>query len=139
MATQNFEDILTQMTKPEVPEMKHEETLANLIIKTKSRAAVSFWWLCIPLYVITALVMKSFYVPGITFISVLHELTSTKSYTGILLFIVLPVVLITANFLSIWQLFFLYSSLTKKGFVKTIARELIIIIISLLLLIIYFL
>jgi len=127
------------MTKPEVPKMKHEESFANLIIKTKGRVAVSFWWLCIPLYVIAALVMKTFYVPGITFMSVLHELTSTKSYTGILLFIVLPVVLIIANFISIWQLYFLYSSLTKTGFVKTIARELIIIIISLLVLSIYFL
>ena len=139
MANQNIEEILNNMSKPEVQEMKHEEMLAKVVIKSKGKVALSFWWLCIPLYLIAAFAMKSFYVPGSTFSSTFHELTDTKSYTAIALFIVLPVALIIVNALSIKQLFYLYSSLTKSGFLETIAFELVIIILSVLMLIIYFL
>ena len=139
MATQNFEDILNNITKPEVPELKHEAMLSKIIIKAKSKSVVSLWWLCIPLYIIAALLMKSFYVQGTSLISNLHQLTDSKSYTSVLLFIVLPVLFIIINVLSIKQLFFLYSSLTKTSFLKLIAVHVFIILLSLLVLLIYFL
>ncbi len=139
MAIENFEETLSKMTKPEISELKHEDMLPGIIMKAKDKSVVSFWWLCIPLYVIAAFVMKSLFVPNASFLSVFNELASSKRYTAILLFFVLPLILIAVNLLSIKQLTFLYASLKRKEFIKTIFVELLIIIFSLLVLIIYFL
>jgi hypothetical protein len=135
----NFENILNNMTKPDVPELKHEDMLPGMIMKAKGKTAVSFWWLIIPLYVIAAFVMKSFYMPGSSFISILHQATNSNSYITVLLFLVLPIILTIANVLTIKQLFFLYGSLKKEAFIKIIVVELLIILLSLLVIIIYFL
>ncbi len=139
MTTEKFADVLSNMTKPEVNELKHEDDLSKVIMKAKARSAVSFWWLCIPLYIIAALIMKSYYAPNGSLIKILHEFTDSKGYTTILLFFILPVLLIVINLLTIKQLYFLYSGLTKAGFLKTIAVPILIIFLSLLVLLIYFL
>ena len=56
---QNFENKLIQMTKPEVSQLKHQDMLANEITKAKDKSVVSWWWLCIPLYIIATLIMKT--------------------------------------------------------------------------------
>jgi hypothetical protein len=134
MSTENFEDILKNMEKPDVNDLKHAAMLPGMISKTKGRSVVSLWWLFIPLYVIATLLMKSFYVPGTSLTSLLHDFASSKTYTSVLLFYILPVLLIIINIASIKQLYFLYGSLTKTGFLKIVWSQLIIIIISLLVL-----
>jgi hypothetical protein len=134
MATENFEDILENMEKPGVPELKHATMLPGMIAKAKDRSVVSLWWLFVPLYVIAALLMKSFYVPGTSLTSLLHEFAGSKIYTSVLIFYILPVLLIIINIISIRQLYFLYSSLTKTGFLKMAWSQLVIIIVSLLVL-----
>jgi hypothetical protein len=134
MSTENFEDILNNMEKPGVPELKHAAMLPGMIAKTKDRSAVSLWWLFIPLYVIAALLMKSFYVSGTSFTSLLHDFAGSKTYTSVLIFYILPVLLIITNIISIKQLYFLYGSLTKTGFLKIIRTQLLLIIVSLLIL-----
>jgi hypothetical protein len=134
MSTEDFEDTLKNMEKPGVQDLKHEAMLPGMIAKTKSRTVVSLWWLFIPLYVIATLLMKSFYVPGTSLTSLLHDFESSKTYTSVLLFYILPALLIIINIISIKQLYFLYGSLTKTGFLKIVWSQLIIIIISLLVL-----
>ena len=134
MSTENFEDILKNMEKPDVNDLKHAAMLPGMISKTKGRSVVSLWWLFIPLYVIATLLMKSFYVPGTSLTSLLHDFASSKTYTSVLLFYILPALLIIINIISIKQLYFLYGSLTKTGFLKIVWSQLIIIIISLLVL-----
>src|SRR5215469_13956062 len=97
MSTENFEDILKNMEKPGVPELKHATMLPGMIAKVKDRSVVSLWWLFIPLYVIAALLMKSFYVPDTSLTSLLHEFSREKTYTSVLLFYVLPAFLIVIN------------------------------------------
>src|SRR5437868_11774120 len=139
MTTENFEENLKKITKPEMSELKHEVMLSKIIIKTKDRSVVSFWWLFIPLYVIAAFIMKSYYTPNASLITILHEFADSKGYTTVLLFFILPVLLIVINLLSIKQLYFLYNGLTKAGFLKTIAVQILIIVFSLFVLLIYFL
>jgi hypothetical protein len=136
MSTENFEDILKNMEKPGVQNLKHEAMLPGMIAKTKSRSVVSLWWLLIPLYVIACLLMKSFYVPNTSLTSLLHEFSNEKTYASVLLFYILPALLIIINIISIKQLYFLYGSLTKAGFLKMIWSQLFIIIVSLLVLLI---
>ena len=38
MKMKNFENILIQMTKPEVSQLKHQDILANAIIKAKDKS-----------------------------------------------------------------------------------------------------
>ena len=139
MKTDHFEDILKNITKPEVPELKHEDMLSQMIMKVKDKSVVSFWWLCIPLYIIAAFLMKSSYYPKTTFTSILHEFTNTKNYISVLIFFVLPVLLIVINLITIKQLSFLFSGLTKTEFLKTIVTQIVIILFSLFVLSIYLL
>ncbi len=139
MTTNHFEDILENMTKPEIRELKHEAALSKIIMKAKNRSVVSFWWLCIPLYIIVALIMKTYFTPNVSLTSTLHEFTKSRSHAAILLFLVLPLLLIVINLLSIKQLFFLYNTLVKEEFLKKIATQILIILFSLFVLFIYFL
>ncbi len=139
MTTENFEDSLKNMTKTEVPELKHEIMLSKIIKKAKAISTVSFWWLCIPLYVIAAFIMKSYYTPNASLIKILHEFTDSKGYTEVLLFFILPILLIVINLLSIKQLYFVYSDLTKARFLKMSFAQISIILLSLIVLLIYLL
>ena len=139
MAIENLEDTLKNMTKPDVKELKHEAALSKMVLKVNARSAVSFWWLCIPLYIIAALIMKSYFVPNASFISALRAFTNSRSYTAVLLFLVLPFFLILISLVSIKQLFFLFNSLTKEALLKKISIQILIILLSLIVSIIYFL
>ena len=113
--------------------------LSKMIMKVKDKSVVSFWWLCIPLYIIAAFLMKSSYIPKTTFISILHEFTNTKGYIAVLIFFVLPVLLIVINLITIKQLRFLFSGLTKTEFLKNIVTQIVIMLFSLFVLTIYLL
>lgn len=134
----SFEDLLSNMSKPEVSDLKHAGLLAKAITNAKDKTVVSFWWLLIPLYVLAALVMKSIYMPHNSFRDNLHELASKDSYTSLLLFLVLPILLIIINTLSIRKIYFLSGKPELSGFVKHNYTYILFIIVSLLLLIIYF-
>lgn len=137
MEMKNFEEILINMSKPEISQLKHQDMLAKAIINAKGKSVVSFWWLCIPLYLMAAFAMKSIYFPQTPLISTFRELTDQKGYMAVLLFVVLPVILIIINLLTIRQLFFLYGNTKVTRFIKTVLAQILIIILSLLILIIY--
>jgi hypothetical protein len=107
MEMENFEDKLSQITKPDVSQLKHQDMLANEIIKAKDKSVLSWWWLSIPLYIIAALLMKSAFMPHTTLISNLQDLTSRDKYSTLLFFLVLPLIFIAINLISIRKIYFL--------------------------------
>jgi len=129
---------LNEMTKPEIGELKHEDMLAKGITKIKDKSTVSLWWVSIPVYLVAAFVMKSFYTPHLSIASAFHEMFGIKSYIGVLLFLVLPIILIIINLINAKQLFFLYGNSKRTAFLKMIYIETLMIILSLIVLLIYF-
>jgi hypothetical protein len=137
MEMQNFEEKLMQMTKPEVSQLKHQDMLAKAITKAKDKSVLSWWWLSIPLYIIAALIMKSAFMPGTTLISNLHELTGKEKYTTILFFLVVPVAFILFNVLSIRKIYFLSGNPKTINFLKAVWFNVLIVLLSFLILLIY--
>ena len=139
METENFENKLIQMTKPEVSQLKHQDMLANAITKAKDKSVVSWWWLCIPLYIIATLLMKTFFIPGTTLISNIHKLTGKEMYSSVLFFFLLPIVFITINFISIRKIYLLSGNPKMVNFIFSIWFNAVIIIFSMLVILIYLL
>jgi magnesium-transporting ATPase (P-type) len=137
MEMQNFEEELIQMSKPEISQLKHQDMLANAITNAKDKSVLSWWWLCIPLYIIAALLMKSFFMPDTTLISNIHELVSKERYTSVLFFLIVTVLLIIFNIFSIRKIFFLSGSPKTINFLKTVWFNVLILILSTLILLIY--
>lgn len=134
-----FEKTLFQMTKPEVSQLKHQEMLANAISKAKNKSVLSWWWLSIPLYILAALLMKSIFMPSTTFLSNLNDLASKQEYASVLFFAVLPVFFMGLNFRSIRKIYFLSGSPKSINFLKTVWFNVLIIIASVLVVLIYLL
>jgi len=134
---ENFEETLFKMTKPEVSQLKHQDTLANAITKAKDKSALSWWWLSIPLYMLATLLMKSFFMPSTTLMSNLHDLTSKEKYSSVFFFVFLPIIFIAINFISIKNIYFLSGSPKSLNFFQAVWFNVLIIIASILILIIY--
>jgi len=134
---ENFENKLIQMTKPEVSQLKHQDMLANAISKAKDKSVVSWWWLCIPLYMIATLLMKTFFIPGTTLISNIYALKGKERYSSVLFFMVIPIVFIIINVISIRRIYLLSGSPKSIYFIRAIWFNALIIILSMLVLIIY--
>ena len=137
MELQNFENSLLKMTKPEVSELKHQDMIADAIIKAKDNSALSWWWLCIPLYVIAAFCMKSLFMPQATLITSIHEFSSKEKYLSILLFLIVPIAFIILNFFSIRKVHQTSGSSVNLNLFKHVWFNVLIILFSILILIIY--
>jgi len=139
MNSKNFEEKLIHMTKPDISQLKHQDMLAKAIIHAKDKSVVSFWWLGIPIYLLAAFAMKSIYIPHMSFTSSFHELTDKQGYMAVIIFILLPIILIIINLISIRQLYYLYGNTKVKVFIKTVLAQILIIILSMVIFIIYLL
>jgi hypothetical protein len=137
MEKQNFEKKLTDMTKPEIPNFKHEDMLASAIINAKDKSVVGWWWLSVPLFIIMMLLMKSFYMPGTYLITSIHELAGKEKYMLLVFFFIAPLVLIIVNILTIRKIYFLSGSPKSMSFLETVWFNVLIIVLSVLILIIY--
>jgi hypothetical protein len=137
MDTQNFEEKLKQMTKPEINQLKHQDMLADAITKAKDKSVVSWWWLIIPLYVISTLLMKTFFMPGTTLISNIHEFTSRQRFTSTIFLLILPIIFTLVSFLNIRKVYSLSGSPKSVNFLKTVWLDILTILFSILILIIY--
>jgi hypothetical protein len=137
MNMQSFEEKLKQISKPEISQLKHQDMLANEIIKAKDKSVLSWWWLSIPLYIIAAFLMKTFYMPHTTLISNIHDFTNKEKFLALLLFLIMPIIFIILNLLSIRKIHFLSGSPKTIIFLKAVWFNIIIIISSILILIIY--
>jgi len=137
MEMKNFEEKLNQITKPKVTYLKHQDMLANAITKAKDKSVISWWWLSIPLYLIAALLMKTIFMPKTTLSLNIHDFTSRETYSSVLFFIFLPIVFIVINFMSIRNIYFLSGSPKSISFLRTAWFNVLMIIFSILILIIY--
>jgi len=111
--------------------------LANAIAKAKDKSVVSWWWLCIPLYIVAALLMKSMFMPNTTLISNLHELATKQRDLYVVSFLLLPIVLIVINIASIRKVYFLSGSPRTIVFFKSVWFNLLMIVFSIIILLIY--
>ncbi len=130
---------LLQMTKPEVSKLKHQNMLEKAIIKAKDKSVLSWWWLSIPLYILAGLLMKSIFMPFTTLGSNLHDLIGKAKYSSILFFLIVPILFIVINFMSIREIYFLSGSPKSLNFLKAVWFNLLIIIASIIILLIYLL
>jgi hypothetical protein len=137
METQNFEKILTEMEKPEIHNLKHEDMLSRSIINAKDKSVVSWWWLSVPVFIILMLLMKSTFMPGTTLISNMHELESSQKYISFIFFLISPLVLIIINAYTIRRIHFLSGSPRSINFLGTIWFNVLIIVFSILIILIY--
>ena len=128
---------LRQMSKPEISKLKHQDMLEKVIINAKNKSVLSWWWLSIPLYILASLLMKSLFMPSATLASSLHDLTGKAMYSSILFFLVLPIFFIIINALSIREVYFLSGSPKSFNFLKAVWFNLLIIIASFIIILIY--
>jgi hypothetical protein len=137
MEKENFEKKLENMTKPEVPELKHETLLADAIINAKDKSVVSWWWLSVPVFVILMLMMKSIFMPGTTLVSNMHDIENTQKNVSLIFFLISPLILIIINAFTIKKIHFLSGSPKWINFLGTVWYNVFIIVASILILIIY--
>lgn len=137
MEAEKFENILMQMSKPKVTHLKHQDMLANAITNAKDKSVLSLWWLSIPLYIIAALLMKTCFMPNTTLASNIHELASKGKYSALFIFVVIPILFIAINVATIRKIYFLSGSPKSVSFLKEVWFNLLIIVSSILILIIY--
>jgi hypothetical protein len=137
METQDFEKKLSEMTKPEMPQLKHENMLANAIINARDKSVVSWWWLSVPIFIILMLMMKSTFMPGTTLISNMHDLESKQKLISVAFFLISPVILIIINVLTIRKIHFLSGSPKSLSFLEAVWFNILIIAVSAFILIIY--
>ncbi len=137
MEITKFKEGLEQMTKPEISQLSHQDILVKALISAKDKSTVSWWWLCVPLYIVAALLMKSFYTHT-RLLSNVHEISVHQKYTSLLFFVVVPVVFMIVNLLSIRRIYFLSGSPKIISFLSIIWFNVLMVILSLFILIIYF-
>ncbi len=138
MGIKSFEEQLIKMKKPKVSQLKHQDMLEKAITSAKDKSVLSVWLLSIPIYILAALLMKSYFMRSTTLFSNLHELAQRMEYMSILFFVVLPVVFIAINFISIRKVYFLSGNPKAVFFFKVIWFNLLIMLASFIILIIYF-
>lgn len=132
-----FEKKLKEMTKPSIPDLKHEDMLANAIVNAKDKSIVSLWWLSVPVFIILMLLMKSFYMPGSSLFSNLRELTATQKNLSVFFFLISPLLLIIFNVSSIRRVHFLSGSPKSLNFLEAVWFNILIILVSVLIIVIY--
>ena len=137
METKIFEEHLSQMTKPEVNVLKHEEELAAALLKVKDQSVVSLWWLSIPLYLIAAFLMKSGFMPNTTLTSNIHQFTEQNKITSRIIYVALPIILVCINLISIKKYYVTTGSLYSFRKLLNVWFNLVIIAVSIFLMFIY--
>jgi len=125
------------MTKPKITHLKHEDMLANAIINAKDKSVVSLWWLSIPVFITLMLIMKVLYMPGSSLISNMHDLAIRQKFISLIFFLVVPILLIIFNLFSIRKVYFLSGSPKSINFLEIVLSNVLIIVLSVLILIIY--
>jgi hypothetical protein len=128
-----------EMTKPEVTQLRREDILADAIINAKDKSVVSWWWLSVPVFIILMLLMKSYFMPGTTLITNIHEFAGREKYMSLIFFLISPIVLIVVNVFSIRKLYFLSGSPKSLNFLEIVWFNIVIIALSVVILLIYLL
>jgi hypothetical protein len=137
MEMENFEEQLTHMTKPGVTQLKHQEMLAKAVIQAKDKSVVSWWWLSVPFYLLAALLMKSMYMPQTSWLGNLQAWIDLEPLAAALWFLIAPAFFIVLNLVSLRKLYFLSGNPRPIDFLKIGWFQVMILLLSAFLLIIY--
>jgi hypothetical protein len=137
MEKDEFENKLFQMTKPEVNQLKHQDMLANAIANSKDKTVLSFWWIIIPLYIISMFLMKSLFMPNSTLSSGIHDLMIKQRLVAYLFFLISPVIFILINIFSVRKIYILSGNPKSLDFLKIVWFNVLIIIVSIVILIVF--
>jgi hypothetical protein len=137
MEKDEFEKKLFQMTKPEVNHLKHQDLLAKAIASAKDKSILSFWWLIIPLYIISMFLMKSLFMPNATLSSGINDLMTKQRLVAYLFFLILPVIFIVFNIISVRKVYILSGNPKSLNFLKPVWLNVLIIIFSILVIIVF--
>ncbi len=137
MKKEKFDKMLEEIPKPMIPELKHQDMIAGMIVHEKRKNAAAWWWIAMPLYVLSLLMMKSFYFPQASTNVFINDFISQNPLMAAFLFVVSPLFIITINIMNIKKLFFYSGSAFNNPFLKMIIFRLFLIIISFLILVIY--
>ena len=132
----DFEKTLMEMSKPKLTRLRHQEILSKELFMNRHRNAVSWWWLGIPLYIVTALVMKSVYSPTGSLEAGIRQLKNHNKSLTYLAFVVVPVLLILINAVNLFKIGRMIKT-RDLYFLKAIQVNLIILVLSVVVLIIF--
>ncbi len=138
METENFEEKLRQMTKPEVTYLKHQDMLADAIIRANDKSALSWWWISIPLYIIAAFIMKSMFMPQATLVSSIHTFAHENIFLSVFLFLIIPLCFILLNFFTIRKIFKLSGNIFTLKLIEIVWLNFLVIAACIFILLIYF-
>ncbi len=135
----NFEEKLREMSKPEIKPLQHEALLAKALENARDQSVLSWWWLSVPLYILAALLMKVMYKPQPSFLLSIREITRGGGYFALLFFLVAPVVFIVVHFWNARRIYALLGRPALGDFVRMAWFNLLMMLLSICILIFYFL
>ncbi|HEU5051826.1 MAG TPA: hypothetical protein VFT78_01870 [Hanamia sp.] len=138
MEMKSFEDELNVMTKPEISELKHQELMSKAVLSVKDKSVVSSWWLAIPLYVIGALLLKSFYTKH-SLLSNIREMKENQPNLSLFIFLIVPVVFAVVNLFEIRKMNLFSGKLKGFSFLRIVWFNFLMIALSVFILFIYLL
>ncbi|MHA4811432.1 hypothetical protein ACX0G9_25250 [Flavitalea flava] len=124
------------MSKPKVSDLKHQDMLGDAISQAKRKMVLSIWWLSVPLFLITSLVMETLYKTGTTLNSGLHQLTAHNPILPVLSLLLLPMCIMLVNALHVTKVYRILRP-GRQELISMTWQNLLMIIISLIILIIY--
>lgn len=136
MQTNDFEDKLRRLPKPEVGPLKHQDLLAGAIARAKNRSVLSGWWLGIPLYIFATLVMKSLFGQR-PLLADFHAFKTGQNYASFLFFFVLPMVFTVINGIGLRTIYFLSGNPKIGPFLQAAWFNVLLLLASLFILIVY--
>lgn len=125
------------MNKPETGPLKHQQMLESAITRIKDHSTLSAWWLCLPLYVLAMLFMKTLYVPESTLISNLADLQARQPLLSVLMFVLVPIGSIILNIVSIKRLLAFSGARNVNEMPLFALLPMLMVIVSILILIVY--
>ena len=135
----DIEEILTILSKPAVPELRHQEKVLDEIIKAKDKMAVSWWWSAIPVYITLCFLMKAIFDPRTTFILELTAFIKQHAIMGLILFMLLPALCMGINFYSIRRIYLFNSRSWRLMRLRPVALNILLFLLSLAILVIFLL
>src|SRR6185312_4742275 len=133
----DFKDMLDEMGKPELPDLRHKELLEKMIVRGKDKSILNVWWLAIGFYMVAAWVMKSAYVPGMTLRHSMEDYSGRHPYLAVLFFLVIPITITISCLFTLRRIFRDAGRPAWKDFVRAMAARYLTIGAALLLILLY--
>lgn len=136
----NFENILSEISKPEIGELKHQDMLADRMIRVKRKTAYTWWWILLPFYIIATLMLKSLYFGNYPPEHFLKQFLVRNNTISFLLFAGLPAITAVIHFLELRKINFYSGSIWKnRESIMILILPLSMILLSLVVIILYLL